>query len=133
MDWRKEAEGDTLELILALLVSFAAIAERAAVLPLAMQLSVLSYVTRAEAVARSFVVGLPSGELASLGVSDATDRAERLAEDFRALALVLRAMLARARRRARLFTRQPGPAVPPRTLAEGRTRRVAALPAPDTS
>ena len=131
MDWRREDE--ILEHILALLVSFAGLADRAAGMPLSIQLSALGFLAHGEAVARSFVVGLPYGSAASVVASQATDRAERLAADFRALALVLRSLLARARRRARFVTRETGPSRSPRRLARPQGRDVAALPAPDTS
>ena len=132
MDWMREAETDVLEHILALLVSFAGLADRAAGMPLCIQLPALGYLAYGEAVARSFVVGLPSGAAASVVASQATDRAERLAADFRALALLLRSLLARARRRARFAARMAGPSMPPRELAQP-GRLVPALPAPDTS
>ncbi|MFN3548778.1 MAG: hypothetical protein ACK4U0_14935 [Mesorhizobium sp.] len=132
MDWMREAETDVLEHILSLLVSFGALADRAAGAPLSMQLSALGFLAQGETVARSFVVGLPAGTAATVVASDATDRAERLAADFRALARLLRALLARARRRARFAGREAGPSMPPLRLARpGRT--MPALPAPDTS
>lgn len=130
MDWGKE--GDVLEHILTLLVSFAALADRAAGMPLSLQLTVLGFLTNGEAVARSLIVGLPAGASALVAASQASDRATRLAADFRALARMLRALLALARRRARFAILEPRPAALPRHRAQpGRT--VPALPAPDTS
>ncbi|MEX0405660.1 hypothetical protein ABGN05_08310 [Aquibium sp. LZ166] len=130
MDWRRE--GDVLEQILALLVSFAGLADRAAGLPLCLQLPALVFLTQGEAVARSFVIGLPAGAPAAIAGSHAGDRAERLAADFRALARMLRSLLARARRRAGFATPETRPAPLPRAPARSR-RPVPALPAPDTS
>jgi hypothetical protein len=134
MDWRRE--GEMLESILALLVSFASLADRAARLPLLLQLPVLSFLARGEDVARSFLVDLPSGALAHVAVSNAADRAERLAAEFRALARLLRALLARARRRAWLSGEETGlrddSSARPRPIAHP-GRPVAALRAPDTS
>ena len=130
MDWRKE--GDVLEHILMLLVSFAALADRAAGMPLSLQLPALGFLTHGEAVARSFVVELPAGTPALVAASQAGDRAERLAADFRALARILRALLSRARRRARFAIRKAGPALSPRDAARP-GRMVPTLPAPDTS
>jgi hypothetical protein len=132
MDWMREAETEVLEHILALLVSFSALADRAAGMPLCIQLPALAFLAHGEAVARSFVVGLPAGAAASATASQAGDRAERLAADFRALARLLRALLARARRRARFAARMAEPSMPPRELAQP-GRLVPALPAPDTS
>ncbi|MFN3545936.1 MAG: hypothetical protein ACK4U0_00460 [Mesorhizobium sp.] len=130
MDWRRE--GDVLEHILALLVSFAGLADRAAGLPLCLQLPVFVFLTQGEAIARSFVIGLPAGAPAAIAGSHAGDRAERLAADFRALARMLRALLALARRRARFASLEPRPEALPRGLSCS-GRAVPALPAPDTS
>lgn len=133
MDWTREA--DVLEKILALLVALAGLADRAVGLPLARQLALLGFLAQAEATARSFVVGLPSGSPAVLG-SRASDRAERLAADFRALALMLAAAIARARRRAALVC-CVAPLTPPcRRLSVAiaqRQRHERAPTAPDTS
>jgi hypothetical protein len=130
MDWRRE--GEMLEQILALLVSFASLADRAAGLPLCLALPVLAFLARGEAVARSFLIDLPSGALAHVAVSNAADRAERLAAEFRAQARLLRALLARARRRARFSVRDARPPMPPH-MATRPGHRVPALAAPDTS
>jgi hypothetical protein len=137
MDWRRE--GEVLEQILALLVAFAGLADRAVSLPLFLQLPLFAFLTQGEAVARSFIVELPAGAPALLAASRATDRAARLAADFRALARMLRALLARARRRARFAgsgtARTAGPvssSMPPLPPARP-GRPLPALPAPDTS
>jgi hypothetical protein len=131
MDWRREA--DILEAILALIVALAGLVDRAAVVPACLQLPVLGFLARGEAVARAFVIALPSGAPAAVAVSRASDRAERLAADLRALARTLRTLLARERLRARLLPRQAGPSpfecVPTRPLE----RIVPAPTAPDTS
>ncbi len=134
MDWRRE--GDMLESILVLLVSLAGLADRAAGMPLCLALPALGFIARAEDVARDFLAGLPAGTAACVVGSEATDRAERLAADLRALARLLRALLARARRRARFATRMTGQRAaslrtPLRLAQPGRA--VPALPAPDTS
>ena len=129
MDWRKE--GEVLEHILMLLVSFAALADRAAGMPLSLQLPALGFLTHGEAVARSFIVELPAGAAAAVTASPASDRAERLAADFRALARILRALLSRARRRARFATLNCRPPLTRNLARPGRT--APALPAPDTS
>jgi len=131
MDGRKE--GETLEQILALLISFAALADRAAGLPLSIQLPLFAFLTRGEAVARSFLVDLPAGAPAFLVTSQAEEGAERLAADFRALAKILRALLAKARRRARFAGLEARPSMSPRTLVCLQGCRVPASPAPDTS
>ena len=133
MDWRREAEGEVLEQIFALIVSFAGLADRAATLPLCLQLPGLAFLVQAEAVARCFVVGLPSGAPAALAISQSSDRATRLAADFRALALILRMVLARVRRRARHSFRKDRPSMRPLGSAGTKTRKVTAPAAPDTS
>ncbi len=137
MDWRRE--GEVLEQILALLVAFAGLADRAVGLPLCLQLPLFAFLTQGEAVARSFIVELPAGAPALLAASRATDRAARLAADFRALARMLRVLLALARRRARFAgfgtARTAGPAsssMAPLRLAR-RGHSLPARPAPDTS
>ncbi|MEX0408386.1 hypothetical protein ABGN05_22250 [Aquibium sp. LZ166] len=122
-----------LEQIFALIVSFAGLADRAATLPLCLQLPGLAFLVQAEAVARCFVVGLPSGAPAALAISQSSDRATRLAADFRALALILRTMLARARRRARHSIREDRPSMRSLGSAGTKTRKVTAPAAPDTS
>jgi hypothetical protein len=131
MNWRRE--DDRLEQILALLVSFAGLADRAAAVPLSLQLHLFVVLTRSEEVARCFLVDLPAGAPAFVAVSQSGDRAERLAEDFRALARILRAVLARTRLRARLSPRRASPYLSECAPARPRGRRVPALPAPDTS
>ena len=134
MDWRRE--GEILESILALLVSFASLADRAAKLPLLLQLPVLAFLSRGEDVARAFRIDLPSGALAHVAISNATDRTERLAAEFRALARLLRALLTQARRRARFSGEETGlravSSTEP-TVAARPGRRLPASPAPDTS
>ena len=134
MDWRKE--GEMLEAILALLVSFASLADRAAKLPLLLQLPVLAFLARGEDVARAVLIDLPSGALAHVAVSNATDRTERLAAEFRALARLLRALLVKARRRAWLSCEETvlraGSSTEP-SMAARPGRLVPASPAPDTS
>jgi hypothetical protein len=129
MDWRRE--GEVLEQILALLVSFAGLADRAAGLPLSIALPAMAFLTHSEAVARAFVIDLPAGAPALVTGSQEADRAERLAADFRTLARLLRALLARVRRRAWLCARDARPSMP--DMASPGGRRVPALPAPDTS
>jgi hypothetical protein len=131
MDWRKE--GDMLEQILALLVALAGLADRAAGMPLSLALPALAFLARAEDVARDFLAGLPAGTAAGVVASQATDRAERLSVDLRALARILRTLLARARLRALLATRESLPSRPPRTPSCPQGSLLPAPPAPDTS
>ena len=134
MDWRRE--GDMLEQILALLVSFAGLADRAAGLPLVLQLPLFAFLARGEAVGRSFIASLPSGAPALVAASRTEDRAERLAADFRMLARLLRALLAQARRVERFASRPAADLAACSTAPHGRSRPedIAAAPtAPDTS
>jgi len=133
MGWKEEV----LEEILALLVLLAGLADRAAGRPLAIALPVLAGLAHAEAVARTYLIGLPSGAAARVASSPATDRAARLAADFRMLARILRACLAQARRRARFATRdvarQADSSTAPQALARALRHCAAAPVAPDTS
>jgi hypothetical protein len=133
MGWKEEV----LEEILALLVLLAGLADRAAGRPLAIALPVLAGLAHAEAVARDYIIGLPSGAAALVASSPSEDRAARLAADFRILVRILRTYLAQARRRARFasraIARQAGSPVAPcgQSCAGGCP---AATPcAPDTS
>jgi hypothetical protein len=103
MDWRRE--GDILEQILALLVALAGLADRAAAAPLCLVLPALAFLARAEDVARSCLVDMPAGAPAFLAASRSEGRAVRLAAEFRALARILRVLMAKARRLARFATR----------------------------
>lgn len=133
MGWREEV----LEEILALLVLMAGLADRIAGRPLAIALPVLAGLAHAEAVARRYLIGLPTGAAALVASSQPQDRAARLAADLRKLARILRAYLTQARRRARFATRDIArQACAP--MAPGENARadgcpVEALPAPDTS
>ena len=110
-DWIREVERnrDVLERILALLLALADLADRASGLPASRRLQVLCI----------------------LGAGDTAfpaDHAARLAAGFRALALLLGAMLARAGRLARWLRREPSPLagrnIWPRKPAEARDRRL---------
>lgn len=131
------SKNEVLEPILALLVSFAGLADRVAGQPLSIALPALAFLAQGEAVARSFIIGLPSGTPALVAASQAADRAERLAADFRALARILRALLARLRRRARFAgpeaDQRIGSTMAPRGRSGQEPHPPAAPPAPDTS
>jgi len=133
MGWKEEV----LEEILALLVLLAGLADRVAGRPLAIALPVLAGLAHAEALARTYLIALPNGAAAGVATSRATDRAARLAADFRMLARLLRACLAQARRRERPCVRnaaaQTGASTAPQVLACARRPCAAAPVAPDTS
>jgi hypothetical protein len=102
--WNREMEreGRMLESIVALLVSFACLADRAACLPAAARLKLLAILALGEEEARWFVTGLVPGAPGEAAEPDFdADRPQRLAASFRALAWVLMALLAEARRLAR--------------------------------
>ncbi len=128
-DWNR----DVLERVVALLFALACLAELAAGLPFLRRRHVLGILSHGEAEAWAFVMGLAPVPADAAG--ETADGAARLAASFRALALALCALLARAA----LFTLTravgaqagrpahgvPGPAV--------RRRGVPAPLAPDTS
>jgi hypothetical protein len=124
-DWNR----DVLERIVALLFALANLADLAAGAPFLRRRRVLEILSHGEAEAWAFVMGLPPGAAIPADMPESTDDAERLAASFRALALALCALLARARQSA-----VPGMAGPRagREKPAGLTGRRAALPPPDT-
>ena len=101
-DWIREVERnrDALERIVALLLALAGLADRASGLPAARRLDLLCILGRGAAEARAFVTGAASGPCEEGGQTGfhTADDAARLAAGFRALALLLAAILARAGR-----------------------------------
>ena len=109
-DWVREVERsrDALERIVALLFALAGLADRASGLPAARRLDLLCILGHGAAEARAFVTGAafsPCEEGGDTGFH-AADDAARLAAGFRALALLLAAILARAGRIARWLHRE---------------------------
>jgi len=144
MDWvewskRLDRRRDVLERIVALLLTLATVAERAAGLSASHRESVLRILAYGEAEARTFVIAMArdcGAPVEPADVAMARDQAERLAASFRALALILGAMLSLARRFTRSLADETGlqARLPVRRSAEPkRLRWVAASPALDTS
>lgn len=141
LEWNRELERDrdVLERILALLLSLAGLADRASGLPASHRL--FGFLGHAEAEARGFVIGMAHecGAPAEAAASYPASQAERLAASFRALALLLGAMLWQARRLARLLPREkasrPGGSPSRRPAEPMVSLKVALLPStpPDTS
>jgi hypothetical protein len=130
-DWDRNANWnrDVLERIVALLFALAHLADLAAGAPYLRRRQVLDVLSHGEAEARAFLFG---GAPMPADVPGEANDAARLAASFRALALVLCAMLARAAlpdatnlRPGRPPLRMSGTAV--------RTLRALAPPVPDTS
>ncbi len=86
---------DVLERIVALLFALACLADLAASLPFLRRQQLLGILSHGEAEAWAFVMGLPPDMQAPAYASGEADDAARLAASFRALALMLCAMLAR--------------------------------------
>jgi hypothetical protein len=134
--WDRKANWnrDVLERIVALLFALANLADLAADAPFLRRRQVLEILSCGEAEAWAFVMGLPPGAAVPADEPESTGDAERLAASFRALALVLCALLARAAlfdvpgstgsRARRLPYRTSGPAV--------RWLDAPTAPAPDT-
>ena len=99
-DWVREVERnrEALERIVALLLALAGLADRASGLPAARRLDLLCILRHGEAEARAFVTGTASGPCGGETEFHTADDATRLAAAFRALALLLAAILARAGR-----------------------------------
>ena len=109
-DWIREVERnrDALERIVALLLALAGLADRASGLPAARRLDLLCILGHGAAEARAFVTGAAFGRCEEGGETGfhTVDDAARLAAGFRALALLLAAILARAGRIARWLRRE---------------------------
>jgi hypothetical protein len=119
-----------LERILALLFALANLAELAAAAPFLRRRQVLGILSHGEAEARAFVIGVATGAPTPPDAPGETGDAAGLAASFRALALALCALLARA------VLSAPRAATGPRAVRErpaGRTRPHAAPAAFDTS
>lgn len=140
LEWTRRLNRNRLERIVALLLALAVLAERAAGLTGPRRRSALGILGYAEAEARAFVIamaqesGTPAEPAAEM--APAHGQAERLAAGFRALALILGAMLSLARRFARSLPKEAGLRVGPpehKSAELKQFRRVAALPVLDTS
>lgn len=96
-DWDRNANWnrDVLEHIVALLFALAHLAELAAGAPFLRRRRVLEILSFGEAEARAFVMGVAFGEIAPADAPEQPGDASRLAASFRALALLLCALLAR--------------------------------------
>lgn len=97
-DWNRNAnwDRDVLERIAVLLFALANLADLAAGAPFLRRRQVLAILNRGEAEAWAFVMGLPPVEPVSVDVAERAGEAARLAASFRALALMLCALLARS-------------------------------------
>jgi hypothetical protein len=87
---------DVLERIVALLFALAHLADLAAGLPWLRRQRLLGILNHGEAEAWAFVMGLPPGAAVPADEPETAGEAARLAASFRALALVLCALLARS-------------------------------------
>jgi hypothetical protein len=94
-DWNANWSGAALERIVALLFALADLADLAAGAPFFRRRQVLGILSRGEAEARAFVIGMVPGETAPVDAPGDAGDAAFLAARFRALALLLYAMLAR--------------------------------------
>ncbi len=106
VEWNR----DVLERIVALLLALAGLADRASGLPASRRLHLLCVLAVGEAKARALITGMafnPSGEAGSTACPQPDD-APRLASRFRALALMLAALLALAGRLASRLRREAG-------------------------
>ena len=117
-----ERERAVLERIVALLLSLAGMAERAAALPAPARLRLLAILGFGEEAARGLVIALTPGATADDPASSPVGHADGLAARFRVLALVLAALLASARQFAGVLAngRRQGLPVPQR----GPARRI---------
>ncbi len=107
--WDREMErnGQVLERIVALLIRFACLADRASLLPAPARLRLLAILGAGEAEAFDFVAGIAPDGPDDAAPSWVTEEPARLAASFRALAWVVMTLLAEARRLARTARSSP--------------------------
>jgi hypothetical protein len=133
--WDRKANWnrDVLERIVALLFALANLADLAAGAPFLRRRQVLGILSHGEAEARAFVIGVAFGETAPADALESTGDAARLAASFRALALVLCALLAQAALFALPGAAGPRAGRPSHPISGPPVRRVEeARPAADT-
>lgn len=139
MDWNSEGRRKMLERIVALLLSLAVLADRAARLPTLLRLPLLAVLGYGECVARDFVMDLVWETGATINADAAESLtagdAEQLAARLRMLAMVLNALLAATRHPARGLVHAAGPPAASSTTRRYRAfaihRLRAMLPGPD--
>jgi hypothetical protein len=123
---------DVLERIVALLFALAGLADLAAGAPYLRRRQVLEILSYGEAEAWAFVMGLPPGAAVPADEPESAGDAAHLAASFRALALVLCALLARAKLSAPPGATGPRAGRPSHKISGSAVRRALASPAPDT-
>jgi hypothetical protein len=130
-DWETDWSRDLLERIVALLFALSGLADLAAGAPFHRRRQVLGILSHGEAEARAFLFG--EAPIPAEAPGEAGDAA-RLAVRFRALALVLCALLAQAARSALPVVVGAQAGRPPHGISGPAVRRTAApaSPAPDT-
>ena len=128
LEWNRSVERDrnVLERILALLLALAVLTDRAAGLPAARRLHLLSVLGHGEAMARDFILAMATGPdvpAEAIATSTAAGDAPLLAARFRMLALTLGTLLTQARSPCRHAL--PPPAFSPAPLPGFKPRRPA--------
>jgi hypothetical protein len=131
--WETDWSRDVLERIVALLFSLAGLADLGADAPFLRRRRVLGILSRGEAEARAFLIGISTGEPVQADALQPAGDAACLAVRFRALALLLCVLL--AGRFARPGADGPRTDLPSHGICAPAVRRpdAPALPAPDTS
>ena len=134
-DWDRNANWnrDVLEHIVALMFSLACLAELAASLPWLRRQQLLGILSHGETEAWAYVMGLPPDVQAPAYASGEAGDAARLAASFRALALMLCAMLARAALFALPGAADPRVDRPSQGISGPAVRCIRSPVAPDTS
>jgi hypothetical protein len=130
-DWEASGDRVVLERIVALLFALAGLADLAACLPFRHRWQVLDLLSHGEAEARAFLIGVSTGVPVLADASAEDCDAARLAARFRALALLLCAMLACRFAVSGAGGSQAGRL--PHGISRPTVFRLAGSPAPDTS
>lgn len=128
-NWEANWDRYALERIVVLLFGLAGLADLAAGAPFLRRWRVLGILGWGEAEARAFLIGMATGVTVRADELEPAQDAARLAANFRALALLLCAMLARFALPGMAGPRTPRPSL----RMSGQAHRRPAPPASDTS
>jgi hypothetical protein len=132
-NWKTDWNRGVLEHIVVLLFALANLSDLAAGASFLRRRQVLGILSQGEAEARAFVIGLATSTPVAAEALESIGDATLLAASFRALALLLCALPARARKSALLHAAGPRAGRSSHKTSGSAVRWLEAPPAPDTS